>query len=93
MLKKEMLVYDTVVSDEIATSAAAWTNVLQPCLSRKAEAWEYQPNLKGRPVTHAFIAMDEAIPPPLLQYFQALLQLASHSSFERNRHGLSYKIL
>lgn len=91
MLEREMLVNDTVVGDEIAASAAAWTNLLKPSLSRKAEAWEYQPNLNERPVTHAFIAMDEAIPPLLLQYFQKLLQLMSNSSFERNVTGLPMK--
>lgn len=91
LLEKEMLVSDTVVGDEIAASAAAWTKLLQPSLSRKAEAWEYQPNLNERPVTHAFIAVDEAIPPLLLHYFQTLLQLTSNSSFERSVTGLPTK--
>lgn len=55
MLEREILVNDTVVGDEIAASAAAWTNLLQPSLSRKAEAWEYRPNLnKQRPVTRTY---------------------------------------
>ena len=92
MLEKEMLVDETVVGDAIAASAtAAWTNLLQQSPSKKAEAWEYQPNLGERPVTHAFIAMNEAIPPLLLHYFQTLLQLTSRSSFERNVTGLPRK--
>ena len=89
MLEKEMLVDETVAGDAVAASAAAaWTNLLQPSHSKRAEAWEYQPNLSERPVTHAFIAMNEAIPPLLLHYFQTLLQLTSKSSFERNVTGL-----
>ena len=51
MLEREMLVNDSLIGDEIAASAAAWTDLVQPSLSRKAEAWEYQPNLNKRPVT------------------------------------------
>lgn len=91
LLEREMLANDIVFGDEFAASAAAWTKMLQPSLSRKAEAWEYQPNLNERPVTHAFIAMDESIPPLLLQYFQTLLHLTSNSSFERNVTGLPTK--
>ena len=89
MLEKEMRIDETVAGDAIAApAAAAWTNLLQPSLSKRAETWEYQPNLSERPVTHAFIAMNEAIPPLLLHYFQTLLQLTSKSSFERNVTGL-----
>ena len=83
MLEKEILVDGTVVGDAIAASAAAaWTNMLRPSPSKKAEAWDNQPTFSERPVTHAFIAMNEAIPPLLLHYFQALLQLRSKSSLE-----------
>ena len=91
LLEMEMIVNDTVVGDEIAASAAAWTKLLRPSVSRKTETWEYQPNLNERPVTHAFIAVDEAIPPLLLHYFHTLLQLTSNFSFERSVTGLPTK--
>ena len=92
MLEKEMIVDGTIVGDAIAASAAAaWTNLLQSSPSKKTEAWEYQPYFSERPVTHAFIAMNEAIPPLLLDYFQTLLQLTSKSSLERNVTGLPMK--
>ncbi|KAM0802463.1 hypothetical protein BDR22DRAFT_819984 [Usnea florida] len=91
MLGKEMLVDGTVVGNAIAASAAAWTNVLRPSPSKKAEAWDYQSNFSERPVTHAFIAMNEDIPPLLLHYFQTLLQFTSKSTLERNVTGLPMK--
>ncbi len=89
ILKKELPVNYT---DEIAAPAAAWINLLQPSLSRTAGNQEYRPNSCERPVTHAFIAMDEAIPLLLLRYFQTLLQLASKCSVERNVKGLSTRL-
>ena len=89
MLGKEKLVDGTVVGNAIAASAAAWTNLLRPSPSKKADAWDYQSNFSERPVTHAFIAMNEDIPPLLLHYFQTLLQLTSKSSLEGNVTGLS----
>ena len=88
MLKREVLVD---YADEIAAHAAAWIILLQPSLSRTAGNQEYQPNSCERPVTQAFIAMDEAIPPVLLQYFQTLHQLASKLSFEQNVTGFSVR--
>ena len=87
-LDDEMLVHDPVVGDELAISATAWAKKLKPKLSINAQAWEYQPELGERPVTHAVMAMDEAIPPLLLQYFAKLLELSSKTSLEQNVTGL-----
>lgn len=87
----EMLAHDPVVGDELAKSATAWAQRLNPRLSKKAESWEYRPELSERPVTHAIMAMDESIPPVLLQYFATLLQLTSTSSLGRDVTGLPAK--
>lgn len=50
--------------------------------------WEYQPDMSQRPVTHAVMAMDEAIPPLLLQYFAKLLELSTKNSLEQSITGL-----
>ncbi len=87
-LDEDMLVHDPHVGNELAISATAWAKKLRPSLSRKAESWEYRPNLRERPVTHAVMAMDEAIPPLLLQYFSKLLELSNKTSLEQNVTGL-----
>ena len=87
-LDDDMLVHDTHVGNELTVSATAWAKRIQPSLSREATAWEYQPNLQHRPVTHAVVAMDEAIPPLLLQYFSKLIDLSSKTSLEQNVTGL-----
>lgn len=87
-LDDQMLVHDPHVGNELAISATAWAKKLQPSLSREAEAWEYHPDLGRRHVTHAVMAMDEGIPPVLLQYFSKLLELSSKTSLEQNVTGL-----
>lgn len=87
-LDDEMLAYDPVVGNELAISATAWAKKLQPSLPSKDQNWEYQPNISRRPVTHAVMAMDEAIPPLLLQYFSKLLELSSKTSLEQSVTGL-----
>ena len=84
----DMLVHDPHVGNELAISATAWAEKLQPRTVGATEAWEYQPNLSQRPVTHAVLAMDEAIPPLLLQYFSKLLKLSLMTSLEQNVTGL-----
>lgn len=91
MLEREMIVNDSVVGDKIAASAFALTNLLQPSLSREAKAGSTNQFLYEQPVSHAFKAMNEAIPPLLLQYFQTLLQLTFKFSFKRNVTGLPIK--
>ena len=88
MLEKEMLVNDTIVGDEIVASATAWTNLLHPT---KVQACENQSKSNDRPVRHAFVATDEAIPPLLLQYFQTLLRVMSKSTFEQKVTGFPIK--
>ena len=87
-LDDEMLAHDPVVGNELAISATAWAKRLQPKLDGETQAWEYQPELSERPVTHAVLAMDEAIPSLLLQYFAKLLELSSKTSLEQNITGL-----
>ncbi len=87
-LDDDMLVHDPHVGNELAISATAWAKKLRPGLSSRAESWEYRPDLHGRPVTHAVMAMDEAIPPLLLQYFSKLLELSNKTSLEQNVTGL-----
>ena len=87
-LDDNMLVHDPHVGNELAVSATAWARKLQPRAARETEAWEYHPNLSQKPVTHAVLAMDEAIPPLLLQYFSKLLELSSRNSLEQNVTGL-----
>ncbi len=87
-LDDNMLVHDPHVGNELAISATAWAKRLQPSLNKDAEAWEYHPNLRQRPVTHAVMAMNEAIPPLLLQYFSKLMELSSTTSLEQNVTGL-----
>jgi len=87
-LDDNMLLHDPHVGNELAISAAAWAKKLQPSLSSKAESWEYRPDLGKRPVTHAVMALDEAIPPLLLQYFSKLLELSNKTSLEQNVTGL-----
>ncbi len=84
----DMLAHDPVVGNELAISATAWAKKLQPSLGSEAQKWEYQPELSQRPITHAVLAMDEAIPPVLREYFAKLLELASKSSLEQNVTGL-----
>ena len=89
MLQREVPVNYT---NEIAALAAAWINLVQPNLSRMARNWEYQPNLCERPVTQAFITLDEALPPLLLQYFsdtasdcvEILVRTQRHGPFDEN---------
>ena len=83
-LDDDMLLYDAHVDNELALSATAWAKKLQPSLSWEAKDCQYQPNLPHRPVTHAVIAMDEAIPPLLLQYFSKLLDLSSKTALEQD---------
>ena len=83
-----MLAHDPVAGNELAVSATAWARKLQPSLGNAAREWEYLPELSERPATHAVLAMDEAVPPLLLQYFTKLLELASKSSLEQNVIGL-----
>ena len=87
-LDDDILAHDPVVGNELAISATAWAKKLQPSLGSEAQKWEYQPELSNRPITHAVLAMDEAIPPLLLAYFAKLLELASKSSLEQNVTGL-----
>lgn len=87
-LDDNMLVHDPHVGNELAISATAWAKKLQPSLSSKAESWEYRPDLCKKPVTHAVMAMDETIPPLLLQYFSKLLELSNKTSLEQNVTGL-----
>ena len=84
----DMLAHDPVVGDELAISAAAWAKKLQPSLGSEAQKWEYEPELSDRPITHAVLAMDEAIPPLLLAYIAKILELTSNSSLEQNVTGL-----
>lgn len=78
------LLHDPHVGNELAISATAWADRLRS----NAECWEYQPDLSGRPVTHAVMAMNEAIPPLLLQYFSKLLELSKQTSLEQSITGL-----
>ena len=87
-LDDEMLAHDPVVGNELAISATAWAKKLQPKLDSESQTWEYKPELSERPVNHAVMAMDEAIPPLLLQYFTKLLELSSKTSLEQNVTGL-----
>ena len=87
-LDDDMLVHDPHVGNELAISATAWAKRIRSGLSREIDTWEYQPSLSHRPVTHAVMAMDEAIPPLLLQYFSKLLELSSKTSLEQNVTGL-----
>ena len=88
-LDDEMLIHDPHVGNELAISATAWAKKINPSLTREVHAWEYLPtNLHQRPVTHAVMAMDEAIPPVLLQYFSKLLELSSRTSLEQHITGL-----
>lgn len=88
-LDDDMLVHDPHVGNELAISATAWAKKLQPSLRNDAGSWEYQPrDLDQRPVTHAVMAMDESIPPLLLQYFAKLLELSNKTSLEQNVTGL-----
>ena len=87
-LNDDMLIHDPHVGNELAISATAWAKRLQQCPDGNAEDWEYRPDLQKRPVTHAVMAMDEAIPPVLLQYFSKLLELSNKTSLEQNVTGL-----
>ena len=87
-LDDQMLIHDPHVGNELAMSATAWAKRLQPGLNQAAENWEYVPDLRQRAVTHAVMAMDEAIPPLLLQYFSKLLELSSKTSVEQSLIGL-----
>ena len=87
-LDDDLLVHDPHVGNELAISATAWAKKLQPRSTSEADSWEYHPDLRQRHVTHAVMAMDEAIPPLLLQYFSKLLELSSKTSLEQNVTGL-----
>ena len=87
-LDSDMLAHDPVVGNELAISATAWAKKLQSDLGSEAQKWEYEPQLSDRPITHAVLAMDEAIPPLLLAYIAKILELASNASLEQNITGL-----
>ena len=83
-----VLLHDPHVGNELAISATAWAKRLQQSPYGNDEDWAYKPDLQQRPVTHAVMAMDEAIPPLLLQYFSKLLELSNTTSLEQNVTGL-----
>ena len=83
-VNNNMPLHDPVVGNELALSAIAWANRLQPSLERKDRDWEYSPELTQKRVTHAMLGMDESIPAVLLQYYAKLLDLSSSFSLEQS---------
>ncbi|KAL6720745.1 hypothetical protein ACLMJK_002670 [Lecanora helva] len=87
-LDEDMLLYDPHVGNELAISATAWAKRIQAGPSQETKDWGYHPNLHQKRVTHALVAMDEAIPDLLLKYFSKILELSSKTSLEQNVTGL-----
>ncbi len=64
--------HESFVCNELALSAKAWSErLLVPSYKPSPAQWsQEEANLPSRPITHAFLSIDEPMPPILVQYFQ-----------------------